>query len=214
MPRLHSRWTLIAPLLLILAIGSQRALLASDPPPQGPHIVMIIRHAEKPDETKGEKNPDLSPRGFQRAGALAKVIPDHFPKPDFLIATKRSKGSNRPVETITPLAKALHETIESTFKDDEVEQLAHAVLSDPKYSGKVVLIAWHHGKIPALAKALGVNNAPDKWHSKVFDRVWEITYENGVATWKDLPQDALPGDSDQAPAAKSGEKHHKVHAHL
>ncbi len=33
--------------------------------------------------------------------------------------------------------------------------------------------------------------------SKVFDRVWEITYENGAATWKDLPQNALPGDSEK-----------------
>jgi hypothetical protein len=71
------------------------------------------------------------------------------------------------------------------------------VLTNPKYADKVVLIAWHHGKIPDLAKALGVQDAPAKWNSKVFDRVWQITYDHGKATWKDLPQDALPGDSKQ-----------------
>jgi len=31
----------------------------------------------------------------------------------------------------------------------------------------------------------------------VFDPVWEITYANGVATWKDLPQKALLGDAEK-----------------
>jgi hypothetical protein len=190
MPQTYPRWKFIGLLVLVLAIGSHHA---PDNPPVGPSIVMIIRHAEKPDD--GEKSPDLSPRGFERADALAKVIPAHFPHPDFLIATKRTKGSNRPIETIRPLSKALHEQIESNFKDDEFAQVAHEVLSDPKLAGKVVLIAWHHGKIPELATALGVKNAPDKWDPKVFDRVWEITYQNGAASWQDLPQKALPGDS-------------------
>ena len=192
MPTMCAALRLLGLLLLALAIGAEQA---PNQAPAGPSIIMIIRHAEKPAEESGEKNPNLSPRGFQRADALASVIPDHFPHPDFLIATKRSKGSNRPVETITPLSKALHEEIESTFKDDEVDQVAHEVLTDPKFAGKIVLIAWHHGKIPELAAVLGVKNAPPKWNPAVFDRVWEITYQNGVANWQNLPQKVLPGDS-------------------
>jgi broad specificity phosphatase PhoE len=187
-----SRTKWIAFLLLILAVASTRAFPASDASAHGPRIVLIIRHAEKPDD---KSDPDLSPRGFERAGALAKAIPDHFPRPDYLFATKRSKGSNRPVETITPLSKALQEPIETTFADDDFAQLAHEVLTHPKFDGKTVLIAWHHQKIPDLAKALGVQNAPDKWNPDVFDRVWQITYENSVPVWKDLPEAALPGDS-------------------
>jgi len=190
MSKMRYSWRLSALLVLFFSLGAQSA---PDAPPAGPRIVMIIRHAEKPET--GEKDPNLSPRGFERADALAKVIPDRFPRPDFLLATKRSKGSNRPVETITPLAKAVHEEIESTFKDDDVAGVAHEVLTDPKFEGKVVLIAWHHGKIPELARALGVKDAPEKWNPAVFDRVWEITYENGVPSWQDLPQKALPGDS-------------------
>ena len=133
---------------------------------------MIIRHGEKPEPTTtGEKDPNLSKRGYERADALAKAIPEHFPKPDFLIATKRSKGSNRPVETITPLAKALHETIDSRFADKEFDQVAQDVLTNPQYAGKILLISWHHGKIPDLAKALGAKDVPEKWGDDVFDRV-------------------------------------------
>ena len=194
MPRSQAK--IITLVAIVLSIGSPRAFPAIDSPVPGPHIVMVIRHGEKPEAgDDGQKDPDLSPRGYQRAEALAKVIPDHFPRPDFLIATMKSKGSNRPAETITPLAQALHEPIEMTFKDAEFDQLAHAVLTDPKYSGKTVLIAWHHGKIPELAKALGIKDAPDKWDPNVFDRVWEITFKDNVPTWKDLPENALPGDS-------------------
>jgi phosphohistidine phosphatase SixA len=195
MQKIKSQSQLVGLVLLIIAIGSPRAF--PEAPPHGPRMVMIIRHAEKPDETDGAKDPNLSKQGFLRADALAKVIPEHFTRPDFLIATKPSKGSNRPVETITPLSKAIHEEIEATFKDAEYDQVAHQVLTDPKFDGKVVLIAWHHGKIPELAQALGVKNAPAKWDPQVFDRVWQITYENGVANWKDLPQKALPGDAEK-----------------
>ena len=193
MPKLRLR--LIGFLALFLSISPRSAFPAPTTQPPGPHIILIIRHAEKPDPTDAAPDINLSKRGFQRADALAKTIPDHFPRPDFLIATRQSKNSNRPVETITPLAAALHEKIEAEFKDDEFDQAAHEVLTDPKYTGKTVLIAWHHGKIPELAKALGAKDVPDKWDPNVFDRVWEITYDAGVAAWKDLPQNALPGDS-------------------
>ncbi len=156
---------------------------------------MIIRHAEK---TAEKTDSDLSKKGYERAEALATVFPAHFPRPDYLIAAKRSKNSNRSVETITPLSKALHEEIESKYKDKEFNELAHELLTDPKYSGKTVLIAWHHGKLPELAKALGAKEVPDKWADELFNRVWEITYEKGVPTFKDLPENALPEDS--APA--------------
>jgi broad specificity phosphatase PhoE len=186
--------------LFVLAIAPDRAF--SDSPSPGPHIVMIIRHAEKPAATDGEKDPNLSKQGYERAEALAKVFPEHFPHPDYLIAAKKSKGSNRPVETITPLSKALHEEIDSNFQSDDCEGLAHALKTDPKYAGKVVLISWRHGKIPELAKALGAKNVPAKWQDDVFNRVWEIEYKKGAASWKDLPENAMPGDAKEADGAK------------
>ena len=191
----HAKIKLPGLMLLALAICTGRAPAASDEPRTGPHLVMIIRHAEK---TSDKTDADLSKKGYERADALATSFPAHFPRPDFLIAAKRSKNSNRSVETITPLSKALHEQIESKYKDKEYEELAHELLTDPKYAGKTVLIAWHHGKLPELAKALGAKDVPDKWSDEVFNRVWELTYEKGSPTFKDLPENALPEDS--APA--------------
>jgi hypothetical protein len=187
------RWLSLALAALAVAISLPIAGLARET--SGPHIVLIIRHAEKPPEE--EKSPNLSKEGFARAEALAKVVPANFPRPDFLIATKRSKNSDRPAETITPLSAVLHEPIEATVKDAAFAQVAHDVLTNPKYAGKVVLISWHHGKIPELAHALGAKDAPDHWSGQVFDRVWEITYDHGAATFKDLPEKALPGDSEK-----------------
>ncbi len=192
----YRRSRTIALVALLAAIGVCHALAAAEGRSGGPKIVMILRHAEKPDGPQAKTDPNLSPRGRERAAALAKVIPEHFPKPQILIATEPSKESNRPVETLTPLAEALGEKIHDQFKDDQYKELAHAVLAEPKYAGKVVLIAWHHGKIPHLAKALGARHAPHEWNEKVFDRVWEIRYEHGEAKFENLPQHALPGDSD------------------
>ena len=40
-----------------------------------------------------------------------------------------------------------------------------------------------------------MKDPPQKWQDEVFDRVWEITYNNGTASLKNLPEGALPGDS-------------------
>jgi broad specificity phosphatase PhoE len=189
----HLKWAAL--FLVVFGIGAPRVFPAADNSSNRPSLIMIIRHGEKPEETGGEKDPNLTPQGYARAKALASVIPDHFPRPDFLFAAKRSKGSDRPVETITPLAKALDEPIDSKFKADDVEGLAHAVLTEAQYRGKVVLICWHHEKIPDLAKALGAKDAPENWSGKVFDQVWEITYDGDAASWKQVPENALPGDS-------------------
>ena len=59
-----------------------------------------------------------------------------------------------------------------------------------------MLIAWHHGKIPAAGEG-AAKGTPEQWDPAVFDRVWEITYDASGATWKDLPQKALPGDTEK-----------------
>jgi phosphohistidine phosphatase SixA len=190
----RSRNLLVPILIAFLSASAPNLISAPTTAPAGPRIVLIIRHAEKPSPTEGEKDPDLTKAGYARADALAHVIPDAFPRPDFLFASKRSKNSNRPVETIIPLSKALQEEIVTDFKDDDYPALAKTILTDEKYAGKVVLISWHHGKIPQLAKALGVKDAPQKWDANVFDRVWEINYDHGTANFENLPQKAMPGD--------------------
>jgi broad specificity phosphatase PhoE len=161
---------------------------------QPPATILLIRHAEK--LTDGRM--DLSPAGFERAKALPQLFggpaaPHNLPRPEFLFATHVSKKSNRPVETITPLSDALKLPISAEVDDKDFAALAAELMSG-KYAGKVVLVAWHHGTLPAFVTALGAV-PPYVWPNTQFDRVWRIDYRGGKATLSDLPQGLLPGDS-------------------
>jgi hypothetical protein len=173
-----------------------------------PLHVLILRHAEKPDDAK---DPDLSSRGAARAAALPSLFlapptfrtkPAPFPTPDFIFAAEKSKESNRPVETVTPLTKALGDMpIHAKHKDDDFQAVADEIFGDKKYAGKTILICWHHGKIPKLAvtildKAKNGNKVKDQlpkpWDDAVFDRIWQITFDDaGKATFADRPQRLL-----------------------
>jgi hypothetical protein len=181
------------------------AALASAQTPQPPATVLLIRHAEK--LTDGRI--DLAPAGFARAKDLPQLFlpeknvsnagtPPKFPRPDALFATHQSKHSNRPFETLEPLSQALNLPINTDFEDDDYAGLAKLLLSG-KYAGKVVLVAWHHGKLPQLAAALGIDPQPAPWPATQFDRVWRIDWHsNGnqsKPTLTDLPQQLMPGDS-------------------
>src|ERR1700759_1289152 len=144
---------------------------------------------------------DLQPATGNFTGTYAAVkisgSKPRFSTPDFIFATQTSTNSNRPIETITPTATALGQTINNSYPDSAtgIQSLVTALTSGSQYVGKVVLICWHHGTIPALAKALGVSKPP-KWNGTVFDRVWQITYsKKGKAALKKHAQMLLYGDS-------------------
>lgn len=119
-----------------------------------------------------------------------------FLAPNFIFATQRSKNSNRPIETVTPLGTALNLPINAGYADKaaDIKEMTGAILKEFAFAGKIVLICWHHGTIPDVARALGIAKPP-KWDGKVFDRVWQITFPKGKATLTDLPQQLLYGDS-------------------
>jgi hypothetical protein len=186
---------LLLPGFLSFSPTAIHAQAAAPAKPQPPATILLIRHAEK--LTDGRI--DLSPTGFERARLLptrfspAATRPD-LPTPQVLFATHISEHSNRPVQTVTPLATALHLPIDDSFSNDEYPALAAALLSG-KYAGKVVLVVWHHGKIPQLASALGATPPYTPWPDTQYDRIWRIDYANGKATLQDLPYAVMPGDS-------------------
>jgi hypothetical protein len=184
-----------------------------------PQHILIIRLGEK---TGDQEDVHLSKQGQERAGVLhrlfaaAKDRPDPFPAPDFIFAATRHKDSDRPVETVTPLAKKLKLTVNDSYdsklaaapdkKDDKekpakkpgMAELRDELFGTPKYVGKTILVAWRHSTLPELAKTLKAGKVPEKWDDNVFDRVWQITYDDqGNATFRDRPQRLLPGDSEK-----------------
>jgi hypothetical protein len=192
-----SRRRVLPLLFCFLFSGFAAPLSGQASTPQPPATIYLIRHAEK--LTDGRE--DLSVQGFQRAAVLPQLFVatpgssrTPLPKPEFLFATHVSKHSNRPYETIQPLSSALNLPISADIANDDFAQLAQLLLSG-KYAGKIVLVSWHHGKLPQLATALGATPPYTPWPETQFDRIWRIDYRNGKATLTDLPQALMPGDS-------------------
>ena len=193
-----------------------------------PTQIMLIRHAEKPYGTHfgvtdhGNRSAEsLIVRGWQRAGALVALFDPavgalqnpYLAVPTVIYASKpvtsassTKKGkkigskSQRPLQTITPLAQRLGLTPNLSFVEGQEKELAAAVLSQ---SG-IVLIAWQHEKIPTIAKHIvGANPPvppyPPKWLSNRFDIVWVFTPPTPPATpwgFAQVPQQLLVGDTD------------------
>ena len=188
-------WSCFA-VLLILLLGGCKADHGQQPRSevsQPPATIFLIRHAEK--LTNGEM--DLSAAGSERAKLLVQAFSGNrpeLPTPQVLFAAHVSAHSNRSLQTLLPLATQLHLPIDDSFKDEDYEDLA-AVLLSGKYAGKVVLVAWHRGKIPQLATALGATPPYARWPAEQYDRIWRIDYVNGKASLRDLPYALMPGDS-------------------
>ena len=164
-------------------------------------VVLLIRHAEKPDTGSG-----LSPFGEQRAQAYARYFREFTvdTKPlrlDAIFAAADSAESQRPRLTVGPLAKALELPINARYGNDQVAELADELRATQQ--GRRVLICWRHGEIPELLRALGADPRdllPDgKWPGPVFDWLIQLSYDHDgrliPAGTRRIYERLLPGDS-------------------
>lgn len=211
-----------------------------------PTKLMIIRHAEKPGiyggqdykgvDLKGDVAGDQGVKqlitiGWQRAGALiALFAPPWGPKPPletpgFLFASNPIHGSGtpqddgpsqRPYETLLPLATKLGLPIDVDYRKDDYDMMIAAALTK---SGPV-LIAWQHEDIPMLNKAKGPGisqsiltrtnttasaslGVPNHWPKdgngvSRYDLVWVFDLSPGDGTVQNftlVPQRLLAGDT-------------------
>jgi hypothetical protein len=176
--------------------------------------VMVIRHAEKPTTDrspfgvthKGAPNKEsLTPRGWQRAGALANFFaPTNglfqdpaLAEPRFLYVSKyiKRKGSRRSFETIMPLAEKLAISINSKFPRFAVE----GMLEEAFLCRGVVLICWQREYIARIADHILGNKtaAPRHWPEGRFDVVWVFDRDPASAGgygFKQVSQRLLVGD--------------------
>jgi broad specificity phosphatase PhoE len=164
-------------------------------------VVLIIRHAEDPPSGHG-----LSPRGEERAKAYINyfenfVVDSKRREPEAVLVAADSKHSHRPRLTVEPFAKAAKLPIDSRFANKQPADLATELRAN--YQGKIILICWHHGQIPALLRALGA--APEtllpngKWPRDVYDWVIMASFdENGrliPESTRRISEHLLQGDS-------------------
>jgi len=172
--------------------------------------IMLIRHAEKPDKKiagvlkHGEQDEhSLSVQGWQRAGALALWLDPahdyikhpHLSPPDHLYAARYHEGhhSKRCFQTLLPLSEKLGIDINIKFLNEEFEEMVEHV----KSRDGVVLISWHHEKIPDVTRAIlgSHEDVPVHWPDERFDVVWVFDRgANDRYTFRQVPAQLLAGD--------------------
>jgi hypothetical protein len=174
--------------------------------------VVFIRHAEKQlgDEppksvsVDGQLDPEsLTPRGWQRAGALIGLFvprPDGsgaiLPTPTHLFASKLGphSQSRRPRETLEPMSQRLGLAIDASHTQDDLEGLER----DIKAATGHVLVAWEHKRIPLIVARLVGDPAlvPTVWPDDRYDVIWVLEPEpaTGALVLRQLPELLLEGD--------------------
>jgi broad specificity phosphatase PhoE len=179
--------------------------------PSASHMIMLIRHAEKPlhpsnsphgVNTDGEQDPhSLTVTGWIRAGALVELFapsrgepPAELRRPDTIYASAHAGGhSKRSVQTVGPLASRLGLEVIKRYAAGDEAHLAKEIIARPG----ATLVAWHHQDIWKIAHNLGevYPDPPARWPHDRFDVIWTFTRE-GQGCWRfeQIPQLLLPGD--------------------
>jgi hypothetical protein len=143
-------------------------------------VVLIIRHADKPEMGQG-----LSAAGERRAQSYARVFQEYAidSQPlslDYLLSAADSENSHRPRLTLEPLSKALGLKLDLRFTHQNCQDLVNALRSETH--GKHILICWRHGEMPELLRAFGVN--PVKllpngvWPENEFGWVLQLVFDH------------------------------------
>jgi hypothetical protein len=157
-------------------------------------VILIIRHAEDADTGYG-----LSPAGEARAEACANYFKnlEINGKPfelAHIFATRDTHNSRRPRLTVEPTAQKFGLTVDDRFKNRQFLELVNDIESWPH--GENVLIAWHHGKIPQLLRALGADPRtllPDgRWPDVVFGWLIQLRYDQNGHLFESKRIDACP----------------------
>jgi hypothetical protein len=188
-------------LLIAVLFGWTLTLVAyaQDGPKRG--VVLIIRHAEDADT-----GPGISPRGEQRAQAYKNYflnfsVDSKHLEPNVIFAAKSSHKSHRPRLTVEPFAQAANLNIDTRFGNTQSAELAAELRANDQ--GKVILICWRHGNIPALLRALGAKPKkflPDgKWPGSIYNWVILLGFDSDghliPSSSRQIAEHLIPGDS-------------------
>ncbi|MEV7169421.1 hypothetical protein ACIPRL_06480 [Streptomyces sp. NPDC090085] len=197
----------LAPLAVAGCSGEETPRAPAHGPGPAPKdaLIMVIRHAEKPyagdtgQDEEGEDDPgSLAGRGWRRAEALPRLFPPartaSLPRPAAVFAAGGREGSPaRCRQTVGALATALRTPVRAEFAVGSEAALAQAVLA----ARMPVLVCWEHTGVPRLVRALGAHQVvgvPAAWPDR-HDLVWQFTRSQGRWSFRELPQQLLPGDA-------------------
>lgn len=190
----------------LLALVLQTGLFAQAPDPVPSEglrdtVVLVIRHAEKRGASR-----DLAPAGVARAEAYAGYFRTYTVagtplKLDYLFATADTLRSRRPRLTLEPLSKATGLAIDTRFIEGDAQGLADEIRA--RAHGHAILVAWHHGEIARLVRALGADPRlvilNGRWPEQLYDRLVQLRFDGQGRLFeaKGINEHLMPGDSPQ-----------------
>jgi len=177
------------------------------------HVVMFVRHGEKPGESgaphginaQGESDKhSLSVRGWTRAGALAALLAHaplgshpHMVRPQRILATAptHETKSRREIDTAVPVGQRLGVLVEEVHGVGDEDSARRSILAD----GRHTFVVWHHGTMAEFVRGFPIGNAEDvpaRWPQDRFDLIWLLRREPGAANYifSHVDQQLLAGD--------------------
>lgn len=168
-----------------------------------PDRIIFIRHAEAHGtpgvtEAGGANEHSLTVRGWQRAGALVRLLSPPGGgelTPSAVFASRICEGSatRRPQETVSPLVASQPALpYDASYAKTEVEGLMSAVQSR---SG-TILVAWEHSMLPKCVALLPqAPKAPEEWPTARYDLLWICERRRDGWSFTQQSQLLLAGDT-------------------
>ncbi len=145
-------------LILFLVIVAGRITLSLSASAMGTTVI-VVRHAEKVDHSA---NPDLSPKGFERAERLSNLLRYANVKALFATQFKRTQ------QTLKPLASMADLKIQ-VISAYEPAKLVRKIMKS--YAGDTVVVASHSDLVAVIIEALGgrtIGAIPEQEYDNLF----------------------------------------------
>lgn len=174
-----------------------------------PKTIYIIRHCDKPKDSKSESLQNepaclCNKQGYYRSALLPSFWRKQLGKkiPSLLIASAFSPENpacnceQREKLVLIPTSIGYGVDIKTPYCFYQIDETANYINN---YDG-IVICAWEHNHIPLLAKALGVKEDIAPWPEDRFDIVFKITYDTKAPKLTIFTQKLnLEGDSNTLP---------------
>jgi hypothetical protein len=154
--------------------------------------IVIIRHAEKPEQGFGQ----ITCQGFNRALKLTEVLTQKFGTPQAIYAAnpgvlKKDKGADyyyvRPLATIEPTAIRLGMPVNLKYAFTQHKEMTEELLQD-KYKNSIIFVSWEHHLAAQIVQdifmKLNGQSEDIKWDDHDYDSIYVIMIKDGKASFK------------------------------
>jgi len=184
-----------------------------------PHKIVLIRHAEKPDD---DNDPNLSEKGYHRATAFIKYFNqthNTFNKPSAFFAMGsridptekdppgiKTVKTLRAIETVQPSAEWLRVPIFKQFIKERPDRLFTFIEDETKQHQDIfgvnstIVISWEHDDLNDIFLAkfgLPADYIPKAWPGHIYDMNYVLTFgpHGKLKEFDIILQHLLPSDA-------------------